>query len=94
MLRDFILKHEKIIGTLASIFAIIMFFSLIEILISNVRGDSAIFIQPIATSINGLFWGAYAYGRRDWFLFVPNILALTLGILTALAVPLTLLFLS
>lgn len=35
--RDFLLRYEKIIGTIASILAIIMFISLIEILISNLR---------------------------------------------------------
>ncbi len=31
-------KNEKIIGSIASVLAIIMFFSLIEILISNING--------------------------------------------------------
>lgn len=79
-------KNEKIIGTIASILAIIMFFSLIEILMSNLRGDSKIFIQPLATAFNGFFWSLYAYGRKDWFLLVPNVLALILGTITAVSV--------
>jgi len=78
-------ENEKTIGTIASILAIIMFFSLIEILISNLNGTSKIYIQPIATSINGLFWSLYAYGRKDYFLLIPNILALVIGALTAMA---------
>ena len=63
-------QHEKIIGTVASILAVVMFFALIEILISNIRGESNIYVQPIATAFNGLFWTMYAYGRKDYFLLV------------------------
>jgi hypothetical protein len=79
----FLQKNEKIIGTIASLLAIVMFLSLIEVLLSNVRGDSAIFIQPLATAFNGFFWSLYAYGRKDWFLLVPNVLACILGVITA-----------
>lgn len=79
-------KNEKIIGTIASVFAVIMFFSLIEIFISNIQGRSRIFVQPLATAFNGLFWSLYAYGKKDWFLLIPNILALVLGILTAISI--------
>ena len=76
-------KNEKIIGSIASFLSIIMFFSLIEIFISNIRGESRIFVQPLATAFNGLFWSLYAYGKKDWFLLIPNFLALILGIVTA-----------
>jgi len=79
----FLKKNEKIIGSIASILAIIMFASLIEILLSNIRGNSKIFIQPLATAFNGFFWGLYAYSRKDWFLLIPNILACVLGAITA-----------
>ena len=82
----FLRKNEKTIGSIASVLAIIMFFSLIEILISNIQGNSNIFIQPLATSFNGFFWSLYAYGRKDWFLLVPNVLALILGAITAISV--------
>ena len=78
-------ENEKIIGSIASALAIIMFFSLIEILISNVQGKSKIFIQPIATAFNGFFWSLYAYGKKDMFLLIPNLLALILGVLTAVS---------
>ncbi|HJY98604.1 MAG TPA: SemiSWEET family transporter [Patescibacteria group bacterium] len=79
-------KNEKFIGVIASVFAIIMFTSLIEVFVSNIRGESRILIQPIATAFNGFFWSLYAYGRRDWFLLGPNLLALILGVLTAMSV--------
>lgn len=83
--QQFLKKNEKIIGGIASVLAIVMFTSLIEILASNVRGDSHIFVQPIATAFNGFFWSLYAYGRKDWFLLVPNILACVLGIITGIS---------
>ncbi|MCK4799467.1 hypothetical protein KAS31_00640 [Candidatus Parcubacteria bacterium] len=82
----FLRKNEKIIGSIASVMAIIMFFSLIEVLISNVQGNSNIFIQPLATAICGFFWSLYAYGKRDLFLLAPNILALVLGVMTTISV--------
>ena len=84
-LQEKLKKNEKIIGTIASVLAMIMFFSLIEICLSNLRDESNIYIQPIATALNGFFWMLYAYGRKDYFLLIPNILALILGIGTAVA---------
>lgn len=78
-------KHEKMIGSIASALAVIMFVSLLEILVANMRGESNIFVQPLATAFNGFFWSLYAYGRRDWFLLVPNILACVLGAATAIS---------
>ena len=62
-----------------------MFISLVEVFNSNIQGKSDIFIQPLATSLNGFFWSLYAYGRKDWFLLAPNLLALLLGIVTAIS---------
>lgn len=83
--QDYLKKNEKIIGSIASALAIIMFISLIEVFISNMQGKSSIYIQPIATAFNGFFWSLYAYGRKDWFLLVPNILACVLGTITAVS---------
>jgi hypothetical protein len=78
-------KNEKVIGSIASVLAIIMFVSLIEVLISNLKGESNIFIQPLATALNGIFWSLYAYGRKDYFLLIPNVLACVLGAATAIS---------
>ncbi|PLX21013.1 hypothetical protein C0584_04485 [Candidatus Parcubacteria bacterium] len=79
-------KKEKVIGSIASFLAIVMFVALIEVFMSNLRGDSRIIIQPLATAFNGFFWSLYAYGRKDYFLLVPNLLALILGALTVVSV--------
>lgn len=76
-------KNEKTIGSIASVLAVIMFVSLIEVLRSNLSGHSKILIQPLAIMFNGLFWSMYAYGRKDWFLLVPNALGFILGGITA-----------
>ena len=60
----FLRKNEKVIGSIASIMAIIMFVSLIEILMSNIRGDSNIFIQPLATAVCGFFGACMLMGKR------------------------------
>ncbi|MEK9168161.1 MAG: SemiSWEET family transporter [Patescibacteria group bacterium] len=84
-LQQFLKNNEKIIGTIASVLAIVMFTALLEILMSNTRGESHIFVQPIATAFNGFFWSLYAYGRKDWFLLWPNVLACILGIITGVS---------
>lgn len=80
--QNYLEEHQKTIGVIATPIAIIMFASLIEVLLSNLRGDSKIIIQPMATAVNGFIWTLYAYGRKDYFLLIPNILALVLGTLT------------
>ena len=81
-IRQFGLRHEKTIGSVASVLAIIMFISLIEIAISNAMGRSEIVIQPAATFLSGGIWSLYAYARKDWFLLAPNALACVLGLVT------------
>jgi uncharacterized membrane protein YfcA len=84
--QAFFNKNEKIIGIVAAVLGVLMFVSLLEILRSNIKGTSHIFIQPTFTAINGLLWTVYAYGKKDWFLFAPNVLALILGTITAISV--------
>jgi len=79
-------KNEKKIGIIASVLTTIMFLSLIEIFLSNIRGDSNIFIQPLATVSTGFFWSLYAYSKKDIFLLVPNVLAFILGTITVASV--------
>jgi hypothetical protein len=84
--QEYLKKNEKIIGFMASVLAMLMFVSLIEVLISNIQEKSDILIQPLATALNGLFWSLYAYGRKDLFLLIPNMLAFVLGTATAISV--------
>lgn len=84
-LQQKIQRHEKIIGLISSTLATVMFLSLVEVLLSNLRGDSNIYIQPLATALSGFFWAMYGYGKKDLFLIIPNTLALIIGILTAIS---------
>ena len=83
--QQFLKNNEKIIGTIASVLAIVMFTALLEILMSNIRGESHIFVQPIDTAFNGFFCSLYAYWIKDWFLLGPNVLACVLGIITGVS---------
>ena len=84
--KEFLARNEKIIGTIASTLAVVMFVSLIEVFLANYRGESRIIIQPLATALNGFFWLLYAYARKDLFIAIPNVLALVMGIVTATVV--------
>ncbi len=84
-LQAYLGKNQNTIGYIATPIAVIMFASLIEIFISNLKGESNIIIQPLATFINGVVWTLYAYGRKDYFLLIPNGLATVLGAMTAIA---------
>lgn len=84
-LQQRIKDNEKIIGTLGVIIAVIMFTSIIEAFFLNLKGQSNIYIQPMATALNGFLWSLYAYGKKDWFLLGPNMLALILGIATTIS---------
>lgn len=83
--QDYLAKNQKTIGFIGATLAIIMFVSLIEVFISNLKGESKIIIQPLATAINGFVWVLYAYGRKDYFLLIPNALAFIIGAMTAIS---------
>ncbi|MGY6647877.1 SemiSWEET family transporter [Wenyingzhuangia sp. IMCC45574] len=75
-------EHQKTLGYIGTPLAIIMFVSLIEVLISNLKGESKIVIQPLFTALNGFIWVLYGYGRKDYFLLIPNAVAFVLGVIT------------
>ena len=83
--QKFCKNKEKIIGLSASILALVMFISLIEIFISNLKGESNIIIQPLATTINGFLWSLYGYGRKDSFIVIPNLSAFIIGFITMIS---------
>ena len=80
--REKIIKYEKSIGAVGAIVAIAMISSIVEIMISNLRGNTVIVVQPTATLLSGLVWSLYGYGKKDFFILIPNILACILGTLT------------
>ena len=78
-------SNEKKIGTIASIVAILMVLSSTEILISNLKGNSHIFIQPCVTTLNGIVWSLYAYLKKDLYILMPNILASIIAFATVVS---------
>jgi len=83
--RTTLQKYEKAIGTTASVLATIMFITLIEVLVTNFRGETNTIVLPTATAFNGLFWTLYGYSKKDLIIIIPNSIGLILGLLTAIA---------
>ncbi len=81
------MKEETInkIGWFASLMAIIMFSSYIDQIRLNLNGQPGSIILPIATTVNGVSWVAYALlkEKKDWPIFTCNSLAVILGLITA-----------
>jgi hypothetical protein len=73
-LREYLEKKESTIGLFGAALSVIMFVSLLEICLSNMRGETNIIIQPIATAINCLCWVLYGFSKRDNFIMLPNML--------------------
>ena len=84
-LRTFLTNNLNIIGAIAALMAIVMVLASIEILISNLKGHSHVFIQPISMALNGLVWSLYAYAKKDNYIFIPNILSFIIGTVTAIS---------
>ncbi|MCF7831704.1 MAG: hypothetical protein K9M36_02370 [Candidatus Pacebacteria bacterium] len=77
-------KIIKSLGVIGTVIAILMFVSLLEIAISNLSGLSHIFIQPIVVTINCSIWSAYAFLKKEHFVFWANFPGIILGIFTTL----------
>lgn len=75
-------NNTKLFGSLGALMAIVMFVALIEVLISNYQGHSAIWIQPLATLFNCGCWLAYGIGRQDWFVVTPQLFGIVLATAT------------
>ena len=84
--RSWGLRHEYKLGIVATVVAVLMFTSLVEVFLSNLNNQSAILLMPSITVLNGFLWCLYAYVRQDLFVFIPNVVAMVLGTLTVIAV--------
>ena len=84
--ENFLKEKQGILGAVGATLGTLMFLSLIEILISNIKGETNLYIQPIFTALNCLCWSLYGHSKKDKFIFVPNTIGLILGTITALSV--------
>ena len=80
------IKLEKVLGTVGTLFALLFFTSLIEIGLSNYRGETSIWMLPLATSINCAIWTTYAIIRKDLLLGIPNLFSAFVGSFTTVVV--------
>lgn len=78
-------RRSRLFGALGAGLAVLMFVALIEILLGNLRGDTSIWIQPLATLLNCGCWVAYGLGRRDGFVLVPNVVGVVVASATLAA---------
>jgi uncharacterized protein with PQ loop repeat len=74
------------IGWFASLMAIAMYFSYIDQIILNLRGQTGSVILPVVTSINCAAWTTYGFlkSKKDWPLITCNLPGIVLGAITAL----------
>lgn len=83
---EFFERRTSLFGALGAAMAILMFIALIEVFLSNWRGDSAIWMQPAATLFNCICWLGYGLGIRDWFVITPQLFGIVLSVATIAAV--------
>ena len=75
-------KTITTLGILGTCISIAMYFSLVEIAISNLNGTSHIFIQPLVTIINCTIWVTYAHLKKERFVFWANVPGIFFGVFT------------
>ena len=74
-------KTVNRIGWLASMMAILMFFSYIDQIILNINGQTGSIILPLVTILNCSVWVSYALlkPQKDWPIFTCNVLGILVG---------------
>jgi hypothetical protein len=82
---EFFLRRTGVFGSLGAAMAILMFLALFEVTLSNWRGDTTIWVQPLATLVNCLCWLAYGLGKQDWFVVTPQLFGIVLAVATLVA---------
>lgn len=78
-------KSDRVIGIIASVLGTLASLSFIEVINSNINGNSNIYIQPIIIGINATFWSLHALIKRDWFLLIPNLIAIILATIATIS---------
>ena len=74
------------IGWIASLMAILMYFSYIDQIRLNLSGHPGSILLPLVTTISASFWVIYGYllEKRNWPIIVCNLPGIFLGIITAI----------
>ena len=80
-------KFLTILGTVASVTAILMYVSYISTIQGNLNGQKGDWIQPLVAAINCTLWvfyGLLQQPKRDWPIVVANAPGIVFGLAAAL----------
>lgn len=80
-------KFLTILGTVASITAILMYVSYISTIRGNLAGNKGDWIQPLVAAVNCTLWVLYALlkqPKRDWPVAIANAPGIFFGLAAAL----------
>jgi len=77
-----------IVGWIAVILAIIMFFTFVDQIRLNLNGQPGSWVVPIGMILNCSAWCTYAMllPIRDWYIFSPNFLGIIISIVNVVTV--------
>lgn len=79
-------KIVEKIGWVASIIAILMWFSFIDRIRLNLAGQKGSLIVPIVVTINCVLWTLFGLGKRNWQIVAANVPGIFIGAITVLTV--------
>lgn len=68
-------KFMKVLGWIATVTAMAMYFSYIPQIAHNLNGDKGDWLQPLVAAINCTLWVTYGYIKKpksDWPIVVAN----------------------
>jgi uncharacterized protein with PQ loop repeat len=75
-------KSLRILGWMASATAVAMYVSYVDQIRINLDGHKGSLLQPAATVLNCMLWGAYGLLRekKDWPIVIANVPGVVLGV--------------
>ena len=79
-------KFLTILGTVASVTAILMYVSYISTIQGNLSGHKGDWIQPLVAAVNCPLWVFYGFlqPKKDWPIVVANAPGIVFGLAAAL----------
>lgn len=76
-------KFIEKIGWVASMIAILMWFSFFDQIRLNLAGHKGSLLIPIVVTINCILWTLFGLGKKNWQIVAANVLGIFIGIITA-----------
>lgn len=75
-------KLVERIGWIASIIAILMWFSFIDQIRLNLAGQKGSILIPIVVTLNCILWSLFGFGKKNWQIVSSNVPGIFIGIIT------------